>query len=258
MYNGVLLVFVLVISALIFYVLKFILGKIKSSTYLKNSRFFNPLEYMPIEEIMTLKQVYYLVMILVLIIIILYLIFDWADGLNFIYVLDILLSTFFIMKLDTSSLKGKVLYVLLIPLASLSGLFFDYTLLILYNIFHIFALSYYIEVYYRKFLEYTENNGLGITIILLFSIITVSFLFTILAENVSPLDSMTMVTNAFTSNSFEASGKTVVGKLDSLLLAWGGYILSGVGTATLSVSIIKGFTNKRFDHLEELIKKNKK
>ena len=56
-------------------------------------------------------------------------------------------------------------------------------------------------------MEHTENNGLGITLLLLFAIILVSFLFTMLAEDVSPMDSLTMVSNAFTSNSFDASGK---------------------------------------------------
>ena len=107
-------------------------------------------------------------------------------------------------------------------------------------------------------MQYTENNGLGITITLLFSIILVSFLFTILVENVSPMDSITMVSNAFTSNSFEASGKSMLGKFNSLFLAWGGFILSGVGTATLAVSMIKGRVDRQFDDIENLIKNKKK
>ena len=79
-----------------------------------------------------------------------------------------------------------------------------------------------------------------------------------IVEEVSPLDSMAMVTNAFTSNSFDAAGKSVIGKLDSLVLAWGGFLLSGVGTATLSVSIINRFVDREFDELEEFIKNNKK
>jgi hypothetical protein len=118
-----------------------------------------------------------------------------------------------------------------------------------------FAYVYYIKVYYQKFVQYTENNGLGLTLILLFSIILVSFLFTIIAEGVSPLDSITMVSNAFTSNSFEASGKMAIGKLNSLLLAWGGFILSSVGTATLSVSLVMRYVNRRFDEIEDKIKK---
>ena len=67
-----------------------------------------------------------------------------------------------------------------------------------------------------------------------------------------------MVSNAFTSNSFDPAGKSMIGKLDSLVLAWGGFILSGVGTATLAVSIIMGYVNRRFDDIEDLVKKKKK
>ena len=93
---------------------------------------------------------------------------------------------------------------------------------------------------------------------LLYTIILVSFLFTMIVEDVSPLDSITMVTNAFTSNSFDAAGKSVVGKLDSLIIAWGGFLLSSVGTATLAVSIVQQYVDRQFDEMEELIKNKKK
>ena len=113
-------------------------------------------------------------------------------------------------------------------------------------------------VYYRKFVKYTENNGLGITIMLLYTIVLVSFLFTMLVEEVTPLDSIVMVTNAFTSNSFDPAGNSVIGKVDSLVLAWGGFMLSGVGTATLSVSMIRRYIDREFDEMEDLIKNKKK
>ena len=94
-------------------------------------------------------------------------------------------------------------------------------------------------------------------IILLFAIILISFLFTILVEGVSPMDSLTMVSNAFTSNSFDASGKNIIGKLNSLILAWSGFILSGVGTATLAVSIVNEYVNRQFAEIKDLVKKKK-
>jgi hypothetical protein len=147
---------------------------------------------------------------------------------------------------------------LLIPFGSLFKLTFGDNLLIWYDIFHIIGYVYFMMIYYRKFVQYTENNELGITIILLFTIILVSFLFTMIVEDVSPLDSIVMVTNAFTSNSFDAAGNSIVGKLDSMILAWGGFILSGVGTATLSASIIQRYVDRDFDNLEKLIKDKKK
>ena len=71
------------------------------------------------------------------------------------------------------------------------------------------------------------------------------------------MDSMTMVTNAFTSNSFDASGKIMAGKINSLVLAWGGFILSIIGTATLSVSIIMKYVSSEFEDIKDTVKKNK-
>lgn len=244
------------IFALLVYVSKFIVNKVESSRF-KNSRFLNPMEYFPAEEVSTLRQVFYLIMILVFLVIILYMLFDWNGGIYFISVLDIVISVYVSMKMGKDSFKEKLILFFLIPFGSINMLLYGSSPL-LFDLLHIFGYFYLIHVYYRKFVQYTENNGLGITIILLFTIILVSFLFTIFAEDVSPMDSITMVSNAFTSNSFDPAGKSMVGKLDSLFLAWGGFILSGVGTATLSVSIVMGYVNRRFDDIEDLVKKKKK
>lgn len=244
------------IFALLVYVSKFIVNKVESSRF-KNSRFLNPMEYFPAEEVSTLRQVFYLIMILVFLVIILYMVFDWNGGIYFISVLDIVISVYVSMKMGKDSFKEKLILFFLIPFGSINMLLYGSSPL-LFDLLHIFGYFYLIHVYYRKFVQYTENNGLGITIILLFTIILVSFLFTIFAEDVSPMDSITMVSNAFTSNSFDPAGKSMVGKFDSLFLAWGGFILSGVGTATLSVSIVMGYVNRRFDDIEDLVKKKKK
>ena len=172
--------------------------------------------------------------------------------------MDILVSVCLVINWSTDTLKNKFILFLLIPFGSITALLFGEGIVVLLDLTHIIGYLYFIKVYFRKFVDYTENNGLGITIILLFGIILVSFLFTILVENVSPMDSMTMVSNAFTSNSFDASGKNIIGKLNSLILAWSGFILSGVGSATLAVAIVRRSLFKRFDHIEDLIKKNKK
>ena len=140
----------------------------------------------------------------------LYLTFDWDEGFYFIYILDIVVSLYLTINMAKDSWKEKIIIILLIPLSSIIGIVFGDSILALYYLFHIIGYLYFIKVYYRKFVEYTENNRLGIIIILLIGIILISFLFTLLAENVSPMDSMTMVSNAFTSNSFEASGKKYI------------------------------------------------
>ena len=223
----------------------------------KKSRLSNPLEYFPSEAVFLLKQVFYLAVIMVIIIICLYLTFDWNEGFYFIYLLDIVVSIYLALKMDKGSRKDKVLLFLLIPFGSITALLFGEGIVVLLDLTHIIGYLYFIKVYFRKFVDYTENNGLGITIILLFAIILISFLFTILVENVSPMDSMTMVSNAFTSNSFDASGKNIIGKLNSLVLAWSGFILSGVGTATLAVSIVNNYVDRQFSEMKEFVKKKK-
>ena len=223
----------------------------------KKSRLSNPLEYFPSEAVFLLKQVFYLAVIMVIIIICLYLTFDWNEGFYFIYLLDIVVSIYLALKMDKDSRKDKVLLFLLIPFGSITALLFGEGIVVLLDLTHIIGYLYFIKVYFRKFVDYTENNGLGITIILLFAIILISFLFTILVENVSPMDSMTMVSNAFTSNSFDTSGKNIIGKLNSLVLAWSGFILSGVGTATLAVSIVNNYVDRQFSEMKEFVKKKK-
>ena len=245
------------IFAVLVYVCKYIVSKYRSPSRLKDSKISDPLEYFPSEELLILKQVFYLVMILVIVIICLYLLFDWDESFYFIYILDIVVSLYLAINLRKDSIKEKVLSFLLIPFGSLIGVLFGHSILVFLDLFHIAGYFYFIKVYYRKFVEYTENNELGITIMLLFIIIFISFLFTILDEGVSPIDSMTMVSNAFTSNSFDASGSNIFGKINSLVLAWSGFILSGVGTATLAASIVNRYVSRQFDELKELVKKKK-
>ena len=245
------------IFVVLVYVGKYVIPKSRLLARFKASRFSNALEYFPSEGIMSLKQLFYLVMILVFIITILYLTFDWKGGSYLIFVLDILVSVGLAINWSTDTLKNKFILFLLIPFGSITGLLFGDSLVVLLDLFHIIGYLYFIKVYYRKFVEHTENNGLGITLLLLFAIILVSFLFTMLAEDVSPMDSLTMVSNAFTSNSFDASGKIMIGKINSLVLAWGGFFLSCIGTATLSVSMVKGYVNREFADIKDLIKEKK-
>ena len=164
--------------------------------------------------------------------------------------------------------KNRILLILLIPYGSLTYFLFGKSLVGYLALIHVPVFIYFIKVYYDKFREYTESNGLGIAIILLFSIIFISFFITQLAEHVDPLNSLVMVSNAFTSNGYAVLGSSVIGKINSVFLVWGGYLLSGVGTATLAAAILKKHydvkneelyakiddLDKKIDNLEELIK----
>ena len=245
------------IFAILIYIAKYIVNKSRLLVRFKKSRLLNPQEYFPSEEVYLLKQVFYLIVILTIVMICLYLTFDWDEGFYFVYLLDIIVSLYLALKMDKDSPKYKLLLFLLIPFGSITGILFEDSIIGLLDLTHIIGYLYFIKVYFRKFVEYSENNGLGVTIILLFAIILVSFLFTILVEKVSPMDSITMVSNAFTSNSFDASGQNIIGKLNSLVLAWSGFILSGVGTATLAASIVNRYVSQQFAEMRDIVKKKK-
>lgn len=248
-------IFIIIIFSVLVFGLKFTLNKIENSS----NRIFNLNEYFPEDELHTLRQVSYLVMMFLCIIIIFYsfytLIYKNNDLYLFVFI-EIILSIYLASKLEEKSVKNAILFFLLIPFGSIDLFITGGSLVTLFDLVHMCVFIYYIKVFYFKFMEYTENNGLGIAVILLFGIIFISFFTTIFAEGVAPLDAISMVSNAFTSNGYAILGKTSVGKFNSLFLVWGGYILSGVGTATLTAAILKKHFNKRFDELEELIKKN--
>lgn len=265
-------IFKYVIEIVAFLILMFIFDSIFKQIKRSNNRIFNPTEYFPEEEVHTLRQIFYLIMMGFFFMNILYtLIFINTDIIYFV-IFDIILSLYLAIELDKSTLKNKILLLLLIPYGSLTFVIFGNSLIGIMDIIHIPVFIYFIKVYYDKFMEYTKSNGLGITIIILFTLIFLSFFATQLSEHVNPLDSLVMVSNAFTSNGYAVLGKTILGKINSVFLVWGGYLLSGVGTATLASGIlIRHYSNKikefeekfdevngKLDNLEELIKENNK
>ena len=246
------------VFVVMFYAGRFIKNRFESSADLKSSKFFNINEYLPEEEITTLKQVFYLIMIIFFVFDILYSVFVWRNNINTFFVLDIIVSLYLALQIKGKSRKNILILFALIPFASLYQLIFVPYFYIPIDVFHVIIFAYMIKVYYNKFSEFTETNSLGITIMLLFMIVFISFLFTIIVEDVSPLDSIVMVSNAFTSNGYAVLGSSGIGKVNALVLVWSGFILSGVGTATLTVAIVMRHVNEKFDKLERLAKKNKK
>ena len=231
----------------------------------RHNRLLNATEYLPKEETQTLKQVFYLIIFYLIIITlcfvdILYSIVFWASDdfyRHFIFY-DTIVSLIACLAIKKDTTTEKIIMVFLIPLSSLlhSTLDDPAILLLILLAVHFIGLAYVIKVYYGKFIHYTESNGLGISILLLFGLVFVSFIFTSFAEGKNLLDSLVMVSNAFTSNGYAVLGDSPIGKLNSLFLVWGGYILSGVGTATLATALVSRHFNKKFEELEELIKSN--
>ena len=241
-----------------FFVGKYVYNFLKRNFHIKNSRFFNIREYFPEEQIFELRQLYYLAMILMFFVVILYLLFSWGPQTISIVFVDIILSLYLMFNTKRDSLKNKIIFFLLMPLGSISFLIFGLNPVNIFDLFHAPIYFYFIKKYFDQFMEYTETNSLGITIILLFSIIFVSFIITMLVEEVSPINSMVMVSNAFTSNGYSILGSSGWGKFNSLILVWSGFFLSGVGKDTLTVTIVMKHVNNEFDRLEDLAKKNKK
>ena len=226
----------------------------------RHKRLLNSTEYLPKEETQTLKQVFYLIIITLCFVDILYSLVFWSSDdfyRPFIFY-AVLVSLICCLAIKKDTLTEKIIMIFLIPLSSLlhSTLDDPAILLVILLAVHFIGLAYVIKVYYGKFIHFTESNGLGISILLLFGLVFVSFIFTSFAEGKNLLDSLVMVSNAFTSNGYAVLGDTPIGKLNSLFLVWGGYILSGVGTATLTTALLSRHFNKRFEELEELIKNN--
>lgn len=207
-------------------------------------------EVLPEDEIHTLKQVFYLTLMSLAFIDILYALIS-TEGLFYFAIFDILLSLFLAIILDKSSLKGKIILLLLVPFDSINLLISGFLLLSIIDLIHVVVFLYFIKFYYDKFRQYTESNGLSITIVILFALVFISFIVTQIVEGVYPLDSLVMVSNAFTSNGYAVLGTTIAGKLNAIVLVWGGYILSGVGTATLTAAILMKHFNHRFEDAEK-------
>ena len=226
----------------------------------RHNRLLNSAEYLPVEETQTLKQVFFLIIITICFVDIIYTLIFWTSSdfyMHFIFY-DIIVSLIASLTLKRETRLEKIIAIFLIPLSSLAHTCFDEPLILLMILLaiHFIGLAYVIKVYYTKFIHYTESNGLGISILLLFGLVFISFIFTSFAEGKDLLDSLVMVSNAFTSNGYAVLGTSPIGKLNSIFLVWGGYILSGVGTATLTAALISRHFNKRFEELEELIKNN--
>lgn len=240
----------IIIVIIIFLVLVVIGNFVYKRVMISSNMLLSQGEVLPEDEIHTLKQVFYLIIMSLAFADILYSLIP-GGAFNFA-IFDIFLSLFLAVTLDKSSLKGKVILLLLVPYDSINYLLlFNSPFVSFVDIIHVLIFIYFVKGYYDKFRHYTESNGLGITILILYLIVFFSFIITQLVEGVNPLDALVMVSNAFTSNGYTILGNSITGKLNAIVLVWGGYILSGVGTATLAAAIIIRHFNHRIHEMEE-------
>ena len=220
-----------------------------------SNRYLNPGEFLPDDEIHSLRQVYFLIMMALCFVNVFYGL-AFFDGIVFyLSVFEIFLSLYIAIQIDKSSLRNKIIVLLLIPYTSMDFILFNNAgyLMLMIEFVRILLFIYLIKFYFDNFMEYTNSNGLGVAIVLLFIIIFASFFITQAVERVNPLDSLVMVSNAFTSNGYNVMGSSIPGKINSIFLVWGGYIISGAGTATLTASILLKHFNTRIRRLEKII-----
>ena len=242
-----------IVSIAVFLILMAIGIFIKNRLSNSSNRYLNPHEFLPDDEIHSLRQLYYLILMAFSFVIVLYEMIFWGMSLFYLALFDIFLSLHIAINLDKSSISHKILIILLIPFSSMEFILFHHIGVMYVDIVHIVIFLYFVKFYFDKFMEYTNSNGLGVAILLVFTIIFISFFVTQMAERVNPLDSLVMVSNAFTSNGYSVLGSSIPGKINSIFLVWGGYIISGAGTATLTAAILLKHFNKRVKQLERLI-----
>lgn len=244
-------------SFVVFLGLTFIGSQIVKTILNIDHKILNPREYLPEDEIHTLRQVIYLILMAACFVNVLYAVMFVESDLFYFTLLDLALSLYIAITIDKSTLKGKLLVVLLIPFGAISFLVFHKSIIGIVDFIHVPVFLYFIKYYYDRFKEYTTSHGLGITILLLFSIVFFSFILTAVVENENPLNALVMVSNAFTSNGYAVLGTSTAGKINSLVLVWSGFVISGVGTATLTAALLSRQFNKKFERLEQMIKDNK-
>ena len=236
------------IEFLLFVILMFV------GIYLKKIpkiRFFNIGEYFPKDEIHTLTQVAYLALMTACFVNVMYTLIYVNIDTTYFAILNFSLSLFIAITIDKSTFVRKLFIVVLVPYGALTYLLFNSPLIGLVNFIQVPVFIYLIKHYYDKFMDYTESHGLGISIVLLFTIIFVSFLITSIIENKNPLDAIVMVSNAFATNGYIVYGTSDIGKVNNLVLAWMSVILPAVGTATLTSAILTRHYNKKLKDYDD-------
>jgi hypothetical protein len=216
---------------------------------------FNLKEFFPQEELLTFKQLYYLLLILVIYFCIMNFFINTlyppnGELLMINSIIDIILSVYITLNFYDGSTKRKIVSIFIMPLASISYLLFGGSLIGYWDFIRIPALLYLVVHYYNKFLAHTKKNHLDKLILVLVTVIYFSLILTLILEDKNPINAFAMVSNSFTSNSYVASGKSGVAVLLSAFVGWSGYIISGIATASLAAAIILRNSREKFEKME--------
>lgn len=213
--------------------------------------------FLPKDELTYLKQIFYLVMgvIALISLIIFYLGTSYTNYMDISF-LDVVISIIAIIYIADKRRFNFILAILLIPVHSIVWLFgiADVTLIIrIFHWMHFIGVVLSAGFFFKRFLKYTKSNNLGYTVLIFIGILSIGLLVTSFYENTTFLNSLVMISNAFTSNGYTVLGNSFGGKVVSILLVWGGYLLSGVGTATLAAAIITSHLKGKLKNQEHKI-----
>ncbi|MDO5849640.1 MAG: hypothetical protein Q4P14_00370 [Methanobacteriaceae archaeon] len=254
------------VNVIIFVIGISILGLLKSK--LSKYQNVNTENWMPNEQTQELRQVFYLILAGLLFIDLYYLILintSYSHDLVNFAIFDLILSIFAgIYVFDKDNLiKTIILLITLVPLTSyalfsLDGITMD--IFIIIEIIHSIGIIFIIIETILRFREYSKSNRLGYTILILYMIVFICVFLTTKAENLNILDSLVYCSNAFTSNGYGLVNATnYFGKIISIVLVWSGYLLSGVGTALLTLALVNNYYKNKLKEQEDKINEiNKK
>ena len=140
----------LVLEIIVFLLLMVIINYVSKKMDGKSYKILNPREYFPDEEIHSLRQFGFLIIMGLCFINILYSLISIGTDVFHLAIFDIVLSLYIAIKLDKTSLKNKILLLLLIPYGSLTFLIFGNSLIGLLDFIHVPVFIYIIKLYYDK------------------------------------------------------------------------------------------------------------
>lgn len=250
----------IILTFIILLIIVLILVLIKERLYVKYLEKVSKVDgevFLPRDELVYLKQIFYLVMgsfsLLSLITLYLGVEYNYVD----ICYLDIILSFISIIYIADKRKFNFILAILMIPTRSVIWLLGIHDMNVIaifaFLLIHIVAMILAAIFFFKRFLKYTKSNNLGYTVLIFIGILSIGLLVTAFFEDTTLLDSVVMISNAFTSNGYTVLGKSFGGKVVSILLVWGGYLLSGVGTATLAAAIITTYLRGKITDQEHKI-----
>ena len=147
----------IIVAVGIFIILCFFGEQIKKYLFKHYKKLMNPKEFLPKEEIFSLKQVHYLILILFIYLCIINFFFDRFFAVSnelFIInsIIDIIVSTYIVVAFYDCSLRSRIASIFLMPLASISSLVFGTTLLGYWDFIRIPTLLYMVVFLYHRFL----------------------------------------------------------------------------------------------------------